>query len=70
MIPTCIRAHAGMHAGMSNWWLKSMAGKTFPAFQAHAQPTNLRIWQEVETKRETHHDDDVLTKSTYQVTCL
>ena len=26
--------------------LKSVAGKTFPAFPTHAQPTILRIWQE------------------------
>ena len=26
--------------------LKSVAGKTFPAFPAHAQPTISRIWQE------------------------
>ena len=30
---------AVMHAGMANWRfpLKSMAGKTFPAFPAHAE---------------------------------
>ena len=29
-----------MYAGIANWWfpLKSVAGKTFPAFPAHAQP--------------------------------
>ena len=26
--------------------LLAVAGKTFPAFPAHAQPVNLRIWQE------------------------
>ena len=31
----------------SNWSaLKSVAGKTFQAFPAHAQPTIYRIWQE------------------------
>ena len=30
----------------SGFSLKSVAGKTFPAFPAHAQPTILRIWQE------------------------
>ena len=41
-------ARAVMHAGIANWWfpLKSVAGKMFPAFTAHAQPTILRIWQE------------------------
>ena len=36
----------GMHAGIANqpFSLKSMAGKTFPAFPAHAQPTFLRVW--------------------------
>ena len=39
-------ARAVMHAGVANYWftLKSMAGKTFPAFPAHAQPAILRIW--------------------------
>ena len=37
-----------MHAGIANkrFPLKSVAGKSFPAFPAHAQPTILRIWQE------------------------
>ena len=26
--------------------MKSVAGKTFPSFPAHAQPTILHIWQE------------------------
>ena len=34
-----------MHHG--TWFpLKSVAGKTFPTFPAHAQLTILRIWQE------------------------
>ena len=39
-------ARAVMHAGIANSWfpLNSAAGKTFPAFPAHAQPANLRIW--------------------------
>ena len=28
----------------SAFLLKSVAGKTFPAFRAHAQPASLRIW--------------------------
>ena len=42
-------ARAVMHVGIANnlWFpLKSVAGKTFSAFPAHAQPTLLRIWQE------------------------
>ena len=41
-------ARAVMHAGIANYWfpLKSVAGKTFPTFPAHAQPTLSRIWQE------------------------
>ena len=41
-------ARAVMHAGIANqqFPLKSVAGKTFPAFPAHAQPAILRIWQE------------------------
>ena len=41
-------ARAVMHAGVANWRfpLKSVAGKTFPAFPAHAQHAILRIWQE------------------------
>ena len=52
-IPTCItarawrQARAVMHAGIAkNSGLKSVAGKTFPAFPAHAQTTILRIWYE------------------------
>ena len=49
-IPTCIvrDARAVMHAGIANWRfpMKSVAGKTFPAFPAHAQPAILHIWQE------------------------
>ena len=43
---TCRDARAVMHAGIANWQysLKSVAGKTFPAFPAHAQPANLHIW--------------------------
>ena len=38
--------HAGMHAGITNKRnpLKSVAGKTSPAFPVHAQPAILRIW--------------------------
>ena len=38
-------ARAVMHAGITNWWfpLKSVAGKSFPAFPAHTQPAILRI---------------------------
>ena len=38
-------ARAVMHAGIANLWfpLKSVAGKTFSTFPAHAQPTILRI---------------------------
>ena len=38
-------ARAGKHAGIANSWcpLKSVAGKTFLAFPAHAQPAILRI---------------------------
>ena len=32
-----------MHVGIAN---PAVAGKTFPAFPAHAQPAILRIWQE------------------------
>ena len=41
-------ARAVMHAGIANqrFPLKLVAGKTFPALQAHAQPAILRIWQE------------------------
>ena len=43
-IPVCITARGVMHVGIANnrWW-----GKTLPAFPAHAQPTILRILQEV-----------------------
>ena len=39
-------ARAVMHAGIVNWRfpLKLVAGKTFPAFPAHAQPAIWRIW--------------------------
>ena len=42
-------ARALMHVEIVNWRfpLKLVAGKTFPPFSAHAQPTILRIWQEV-----------------------
>ena len=40
-IQTCITARC-MPGSLS---LKSVAGKTFPAFPAHAQPAILRIWQ-------------------------
>ena len=45
---TCVTHVPGCNAGIANWWfpLKLVAGKTFPAFPAHAQPTILRIWQE------------------------
>ena len=41
-------ARAVMHVGIANlrFPLKSVAGKTFPAIPAHAQPAILRIWQE------------------------
>ena len=45
---TCCDDHACavMHAEISNRIpLKSMAGKTLPAFPTHEQPTVLRIWQ-------------------------
>ena len=44
---TCVtHARTVMHAGVANlrFPLKSVAGKTFPAFPAHAQPAILRIW--------------------------
>ena len=39
-------ARATMHVGIANkrFPLKSVAGKTFPAFPAHAQHAILRIW--------------------------
>ena len=39
-------ARAVMHAGIANWrfHLKSVVGKTFLAFPAHAQPAILGIW--------------------------
>ena len=48
-IPTSIThvrdARAVMYAGIANLLpFESMAGKTFPAFPAHAQPAVLRIW--------------------------
>ena len=52
-IPTCIThvrdARALIHAGIANlrFPLKSVAGKTFPAFPAHVQLAILRIWQDV-----------------------
>ena len=39
-----------------------MAGKTFPAFPAHAQPAILRIWQEA------HGSEFELTKDTPYLT--
>ena len=33
-------------------WIRRQ-GKTFPAFPAHAQPANLRIWQEAHAQRRT-----------------
>ena len=46
VITTCITARAVMHAGIINlrFILKSVAGKMFTAFPAHAQPAILRIW--------------------------
>ena len=46
-------ARAVMHAGIASYRfpLKSVAGKTFPAFPAHAQPAILRIWQEAHARR-------------------
>ena len=45
-------ARAVMHAEIANkrFPLKLVAGKTFPAFPAHAQPTILRIFQEAHKK--------------------
>ena len=48
-IQTCITARASRTCrdagiGSQRFPLKSVARKTFPAFSAHAQPTNLRIW--------------------------
>ena len=51
-IPTCIMARAWRtcrdpcRGRLLTFRLKSVAGKTFPVFQAHAQPAILRIWQE------------------------
>ena len=47
-IPTYITPRAVMHAGIANlrFPLKSVAGKTSPAFPAHVQPAILRILQE------------------------
>ena len=44
----CSHPRAVMHAGITNlrFPLKAVAGKTLPAFPAHAQPAILRIWQE------------------------
>ena len=41
-------ARAVIHVGMVNQWfpLKSLLGKTFPVFPAHAQPAILRVWKE------------------------
>ena len=39
---TCV-AHAGIALTSSFLWSRRQ-GQTFPAFPAHAQPTNLRIW--------------------------
>ena len=45
-------ARVVMHVGIANprYPLKSAAGKTFPAFPAHAQPVILRIWLEAHGK--------------------
>ena len=47
-IPTCITrdARAVLHARIANlgFPLKSVVGKTFPAFLAHTQPAIWRIW--------------------------
>ena len=46
-IPACITARASRTCRDACWdrWPK-VAGKTFPAFPAHAQPAILPIWQE------------------------
>ena len=56
-------ARAVMHAAIANcrFHLKSVAGKTFPAFPAHAQPAILRIWQE------THGDNKILVPYTWRI---
>ena len=48
------RYRAVMHAGIANkrFPFKSVAGKTFPPFPAHAQPSILRIWQEAHARRD------------------
>ena len=45
---TCRDSRAVMHAEIANWQfpVKSVVGKTFPAFRAHAQLAILRIWYE------------------------
>ena len=50
-------ARAVMHVGIANlrFPLKSVAGKTFPAFPAHAQLALLRIWQEAHCAHHTHN---------------
>ena len=46
-IPACITARASRTCrDACRDRLPAVAGKTFPAFPAHAQPTILRIWQE------------------------
>ena len=44
-------ARAVMYAGSANqlFPLKLVVGKTFSAFQAHAQPAILRLWQEAQS---------------------
>ena len=71
-IPTCITAlrdpRAVMHAGIANKWfsLKSVAGKTLPAFPAHAQPAILRIWKKAHSQ-----NDPCLTKhNEAQTVCI
>ena len=54
-IPPCISARA------SRFPLKSVVGKTFPAFLVHAQPAILRIWREVHGKTV----DDLATQWTW-----
>ena len=44
--PACITAHASRTCRDACRDRGSVAGKTFPAFPAHAQPAILRIWKE------------------------
>ena len=46
---------------------KSVAGKTFPAFPAHAQPAILRIWQEAHVNFDKRDHDFV--QKTVMVKC-